>query len=84
MPNLNKELAQALEGSDSRFNWLDCALGCEVGQQKKKKGFLKINIKELGKEGKRIIKSQKQISEAQTAFVTAFAQFLSVPQYNAT
>lgn len=42
MPNLNKELAQALEGSDSGFNWLDCALGCEIGQQKKKKkAFLK-------------------------------------------
>ena len=46
--------------------------------KKKKKSFLKINIKELGKEGKRIIKSQKQISEEQTAFATAFAQFLSL------
>ena len=32
----------------------------------------------MGKEGKRIIKSQKQIYEEQTAFATAFAQFLSL------
>lgn len=31
IPNLNKELAQALEDSDSWFNWLDCAWGYEIG-----------------------------------------------------
>jgi hypothetical protein len=36
MPNLNKELAQALKDSNSWFNWLDCMLGSELEKQKKK------------------------------------------------